>query len=214
MFPQSPASSPSLGVVGIVGLIANLATAGGLIWAIVLFRREQQRLRREREIATHTVLNGRYVDYLKLCFENPTLHIHDFEPPPSPAYTDEQRRRRIVAFEMLVAVFELAYATYQGHTDEFRSTQWRGWERYVTDWCKRQDFLDAWDSHLGSQYDSRFMGYMRGEVANGRAFLTAARRRSTASNEQQTKGLNSPSQPLPKANAADSSSVGRPHNDR
>jgi hypothetical protein len=55
----------------IIQICSNIATILGIPIAIILFINEKRKERRDREYGTYNALDEKYLDYLKLCMENP-----------------------------------------------------------------------------------------------------------------------------------------------
>ncbi|MBA3018067.1 MAG: hypothetical protein KKH17_09715 [Proteobacteria bacterium] len=148
-------------LVNITTILANVATFLGIPLAIIVLVVDRRRAREDREQHTYQALQSEYSDFLKLCLEHSELQLHDYHPERTVTLTPEQHDRRMVALEILVSMFESAYFLYHhGHHSEFKKRQWTGWEEFMRDWAVRGDFQEAWNEHLGSEFDSEFILYM------------------------------------------------------
>lgn len=148
-------------LVAVTIVLANAATFLGIPLAIVVLIYDRRRARQDREQQTYQALQSEYSDFLKLCLDNPDLQLNEYYPDTKTALTLEQQNRRMVAFEILVSMFESAFFLYnRGHRSEFKQRQWTGWAEFMRDWVSRDDFRAAWKEHLGSQFDAEFMRFV------------------------------------------------------
>jgi len=74
--------------------------------------------------------------------------------------TGDERKRQLIAFTILISIFERAYLMYCGHSDAIRARQWTGWEQYISAYCKRPNFKEAWE-RSGVTFDSEFEREMK-----------------------------------------------------
>ncbi len=150
-------------------ILANTATFLGIPFALYVFMRDKRHSREAKERETYQLLQSEYSNYLRLCLDNLDLPLHDFRPAIHGALTPEQEKRRMIAFEILVSMFESAYFLYSGdHSSAFKKRQWTGWDQYIKDWVDREDFRSAWQEQLGSQFDSQFINYINGLIQHQR----------------------------------------------
>ena len=127
---------------------------------------EYKKSRKERELRTYESLRSGYIDFLKMCVDN-----HDIMPytKPSESLNHEQISKRLYIFEILGSLFESAFYQYEGHDDDFKKQQWKGWISYIEWWIRQKAFRDAWEYHLNSELDSGFLDFMKGKFAEYRA---------------------------------------------
>lgn len=146
-------------------ILANLAAVLGVPTAVIVFVRDRRQARRAREEETYRAMQEQYADFLRLCIERPDLGLHDYRRELPTGLTESQARQRMAALELLVSMFESAYFLYErGHHSEFRRRQWSGWNEYMLEWARRDDFREAWQEHLGSQFDQAFLDHMNGLI--------------------------------------------------
>ena len=146
-------------------LLANVATFLGIPLAVVILWLESRKSRRERELGTYLELQQEYISFLNLCFDNSELGLLNYEAPDSAQLDGEQRRKRQIAYEILVSILESAFFQYHyKQRSGFRKRQWTGWEEYVDYWVGVDSFRAAWQAHLGSQYDSDFVRFMNDKI--------------------------------------------------
>jgi len=67
----------------------------------------------------------------------------------------------MILMELLVSVMESAYYLYEDQDSDFKAQQWDGWRRYIKSWFERDDFRNAWETHLGDQFDIKFIDAMK-----------------------------------------------------
>jgi len=120
-------------------LLSYVVTVVGLPIAIYTFWQEQRKERENEDEETYQLLSDAYTDFLKLVLENPDLQLRSRRAAPN--LTDEQKERRQVVFEVLVALFERAYLlAYDDHMTDKQKRRWNSWVDYMRDWCRRPDF--------------------------------------------------------------------------
>jgi len=142
-------------------VLANIAAVVGIPIAILVFMRDRRMAERAREEETYGSLQDKYSEFLEFCLERPELGLHDYDRQPSKPTSAEICRQRMIAFEILVSMFERAFFFYsRGHSSDFMRRQWIGWAEYMRDWAGRDDFREAWREHLDAQFDADFIQYM------------------------------------------------------
>jgi hypothetical protein len=120
-------------------LLSYVVTVVALPLAIFTFWREQRKERENEDEETYQLLSDAYADFLKLVIANPDLQLRSGRAARE--FTDEQKERRQVVFEMLVSLFERAYLlAYDNHMTEKQRRRWHSWDDYMREWCRRPDF--------------------------------------------------------------------------
>lgn len=116
-----------------------LVTVIGLPLAIFVWILEQVRESKNDEEEIYHLLSESYADFLKQVLENADLQLrlsHTMRP-----LTDEQRERKLILFDILVALFERSYIlVYEDKMDRQQRRMWLSWEDYMREWCRRTDF--------------------------------------------------------------------------
>ena len=116
-----------------------LVTVIGLPLAIFVWILEQVRESKNDEEEIYHLLSESYADFLKQVLENADLQLrssHTMRP-----LTDEQRERKLILFDILVALFERSYIlVYEEKMDRQQRRMWLSWEDYMREWCRRTDF--------------------------------------------------------------------------
>ena len=141
----------------ILGLLANAATFGGIILAIILFFIERKRHRIEKELSTYSATTTDYLEYLRLCIDHPEVNV--VEAPQTKEDTDSTGRNQSLILDIVVNMLERAYFLYREHKSEFRRKQWEGWNKYIKDWCQHSAFRERWPD-LVEQYDEDFVNHI------------------------------------------------------
>ena len=78
---------------------------------------------------------------------------------------EEQKKEELILFTMLFAIFERAYLLYSDQSTTIKKKQWLGWDLYIKEYCKRENFLHAWNIS-GTTFDTDFEDYMV-DIING-----------------------------------------------
>src|ERR1041385_6040711 len=141
-------------------VILRLSQLIGIPIAIGLYVYNKQKERREREYATYNALDDKYIDYLKLCLANPHLDVADLPKRVVGQLSNEQQHREKLVFGVLVSILERAYLMYGTESEEIKARQWKGWERYLMDWCGRANFVN-YVNELPTGFDAEFVTYLK-----------------------------------------------------
>ncbi len=149
-----------LNVLVALEAISYLVTAIGLPFALWVFMQEQRKEREKDDEEIYLKLADDYESFLKLTLKHADLRL--LAPPEQqPTYTDEQRERRHVLFEILTAQFERAYILVYDQKMSHQATRlWQTWDDYIRSWCRRSDFRAALDQLLEGE-DPDFQRYIR-----------------------------------------------------
>ncbi|MBK8987361.1 MAG: hypothetical protein IPM39_15005 [Chloroflexi bacterium] len=143
----------------VLEMLAYIATVLGIPIAILLFVNEKRKERRDREYGTYDALGKEYVDYLRLCMENPELDLYDIPLEIESELSAEQKIRQYAMFEILVSLLERAYLMYQDQSTDIKKSQWSGWDDYMHDYARRETFRRLWQTQ-GVEYDLDFIKYV------------------------------------------------------
>lgn len=139
--------------------LSYVATALGIPIAIFAYLKAKSSERREREYETYHALDEKYLDYLQLCVENPKLDLYYLPLEQEVALSPDEKIQQYAMCEILIALLERAFLMYRDQATEIKKRQWDGWNAYMHDWAKRQNFRELW-SELGEQFDADFVRYM------------------------------------------------------
>lgn len=151
-----------------IWLVANLETILkftqliGIPVAIILYVLNKRKERRDKDYGTYDRLDDKYTDYLKLCLDYPDLDVADAPRPVGPLNQDQQHRE-LIMFSILVSIMERAYLMYKDRSYKVREQQWAGWEAYIEQWGKRQNFRTALP-RLAFGFDERFVSYLHTKI--------------------------------------------------
>ena len=124
--------------IGTWELASYIVTTIGLPVAILVFIYEQKKERDNEEEEVYQLLSDNYQDFLKIALGHPDLHLFT---PEEKDFTDEQRERMLIIFNMLISLFERAYLLlYVPKMSSQQKRRWLSWEDYMREWCRREDF--------------------------------------------------------------------------
>lgn len=140
-------------------LILKLIQIVGIPVAIYLFFTNKERERRDREYGTYDALDDKYIEYLRLCLDNPDLDVADIPQPQAAPLDAKQKHRELIMFSILISIMERAFLMYGDKATMIRTQQWEGWDAYARDWCQRDNFARALPL-LRSQFDVQFVTYL------------------------------------------------------
>ncbi len=141
--------------------IGFLVVVIGLPIALITYIDAKAKERKEREYGTYNALDDRFVQFEKICLENPDLDVFDVPDAHPKVLDDTQKKKEVIIFTILFAIFERAYTMYKDQSTEFRRKQWSGWDDYIKQYCKRPNCRAAW-KQSGQTFDTEFQGYMKG----------------------------------------------------
>ena len=141
-------------------VFANISTALGIPLAIYLFYQDRKREAREREYLAYDSLDSNYIEYLKLCLDNPNLDVFDIPIKKTEELFSEQERREVIMFGILFSVLERAFLMYEDESTGIKIRRRAEWEKYiVNDWIPRENFRKMWRIQ-GEGYHPGFVRYM------------------------------------------------------
>lgn len=120
--------------------LSYLVTIVGLPMAILVYVLDRRRERMNDDEEVYLQLADDYEKFLKLVLQNADLRLLT-KNVPALQLTEEQKERRDVLFEILIALFERAYIlVYEEQMSRQAARLWRTWEDYMRVWCRRADF--------------------------------------------------------------------------
>ena len=147
----------------VLDVIVKVFQLIGIPVAIVLYMINKRKERRDKDYGTYDTLDDKYIDYLKLCLDYPDLDVADTPKANTGPLTPDQQQRERVLFSILISIMERAFLMYDNTSRQVRQDQWRGWEDYIKEWGKRENFRRAL-STLASGFDERFVKYLHTKV--------------------------------------------------
>jgi hypothetical protein len=153
-----------------------LVTVIGLPVAILALWRESRAERanerkeiEQRDEETYLRLSEQYAEFIESVLRYPELGLHPRLPAPV-SLTAEQQARKLLFFEILIALFERAYILLHAESaDPQGARRWQSWADYMRQWCEREDFREALADLLSGE-DPEFAAYILelGEQSAGR----------------------------------------------
>ena len=125
---------------------ANIATILGVPIAIFLFIRERNKEQSTRALEAYDRLDERFVDYVKLCLDAPDLDTFEVSLSGQGDLSSEEikKRKEIMMFTILIAIFERAYVTYMKEDSKHKPIS--DWQVYIRYWCAKEHFQKAWET--------------------------------------------------------------------
>src|SRR5262249_14360895 len=115
---------------------------------------------------------SRYMEFLKIAIEHPTLDLYSVTNADWAALSQDERRKeeqkvqQKLAYTLLTDVFEVAYVQYKesrGIPSELKqerfNAQWPGWDAYIRKFLARPRYRDVWFD-IRNEYDTNFVNYM------------------------------------------------------
>lgn len=141
-------------------LASYVVTVIGLPYAIVMFALDNYKERQLENEELYQALAEEYAKFGNLMIENADLQLMTGGIPDD-SLSAEQKERKTVIFDMLVALFERAYIlVYEDKMDKQSKRLWATWEDYIKFWCKREDFRRALPGLLVGE-DEDFSAYIK-----------------------------------------------------
>lgn len=140
--------------------LSYIVTVVGLPLGIFVYLRDQRKERKNEEEEVYVSLSNQYAEFLQLVLKNADLQLTTRGAPASPL-TAEQKERRAVLFEILIALFERAFIlVYEPDMDAQELRLWASWEDYMREWCRRPDFRELLPDLVRGE-DPDFTAYIR-----------------------------------------------------
>lgn len=110
------------------------------------------------EYTTYNALDEKYLEFQRLCLSHPELNIFDIpdkNPKPLNDMSPQEKKEELIAFTMLISIFERAYLMYHDQTTHMKAKQWKGWKEYIISYSRRENFIRAWEIS-GGTFDEDF----------------------------------------------------------
>ncbi len=147
-------------IINYLDAVSKIVIILGLPLAFIQYRVTKRREKRDREYGTYNALDEKYLEYQQLCLKYPYLNIFDIPDKNPIELNEEQKKEELILFTMLISIFERAYLLYTDQKSSIKEKQWLGWDSYIKSFCKRANFLNAWEIS-GSTFDTEFEQYMK-----------------------------------------------------
>lgn len=138
-------------------LLSYAATIIGIPLAIYVYYKDNLERRRIKEKEVLFTSHSLYVDYLKLCLENPGLNVYSADEKT--ASFSENEKKELLIFEILFTYLESAYLYYEDQSIHVKEKRWKGWKKYIEGFAAQENFRRAWNMTEG-QWDEDFMKFM------------------------------------------------------
>ncbi|MDZ4711103.1 MAG: hypothetical protein SGI89_02115 [bacterium] len=152
-------------------LLSYIATVIGIPFAIYVFYTDKVRQRKIKEKEVLFTSHSLYVDYLKMCLENPELEVSNNDY--GKLKLSEKERKELIIFEILFTYLESTYLYYEDQSPEIRSKRWKGWINYISEFSHQENFRRAWDLTEG-QWDEDFMKFMDSIIKSSSKKISAS----------------------------------------
>lgn len=138
-------------------LFSYIATVVGIPLAILIYYNDKIKELKLKEKEALFTSHSLYVDYLKICLENPNLKIYNASYSEN-EFTPEEKKE-IIIYEILFTYLESTFLYYEDQSDKIRRKRWDGWLNYIRDFAGQENFRKAWELTNG-QWDTDFMRLM------------------------------------------------------
>ncbi|MEO8665283.1 MAG: hypothetical protein ABI462_07290 [Ignavibacteria bacterium] len=142
-------------------LLSYAATIIGIPLAIFVYYKDKIKERKIMEKEVLFTSYSLYVDYLKLCLDNPGLNVYNISG--NDLKFTEKEKKELIIFEILFTYLESTFLYYREQSDEITRNRWIGWIRYIEDFAAQENFRKAWEI-AGGQWDQDFMKLMNGII--------------------------------------------------
>jgi hypothetical protein len=136
-------------------VVVELGVPTGLYQYVQAKRRQRE----DRERHVFDAVSASYVESQQICLERPYLDVFDIPDDHPVLLTPEQGKEELIAFAVLLSIFERAALLYADHPTRVTERQWREWDALIRGYFQRANFRRAW-SLGGSSYDPRFNASM------------------------------------------------------
>jgi hypothetical protein len=152
--------------------VASFAvTVVGLPFAVWVFMLQQRKERENEEEEAYQLLADAYTHFLEVVLANADLQLRSQRALPDP--TPEQRERRLLIYDMLIALFERAYlVAWKPQMSSTEQRRWNSWHDFMREWCDRADFRAALPALLRGE-DPDFQAYIQQLAAQAEASAVA-----------------------------------------
>jgi hypothetical protein len=141
-------------------LASYIVTALGLPYAILLFWYESRKERQAENEEIYQALAEEYAKFAQILIQNADLQLMTGAVDDT-SLTAEQKERKKIIFDVLLALFERAYIlVYEEDMDKQTRRLWATWEDYIAFWCQRADFRRDLPALLAGE-DPDFIAYIK-----------------------------------------------------
>ena len=144
-------------------VLATIVVLGGVPFGLYKYVDAVKKEQRDREHGTYNALDEKYIMYQEVCLKNPKLDIFDIPDAQPASLNPEEKKKEVIAFTILMSIFERSFLMYSDKSDSIKEQQWQGWEEYITKFASRDNFKKAWEIS-GETFDTRFEEFMNGVI--------------------------------------------------
>lgn len=156
--------------------IASILALIGGVSSVVIFLRNQFIQTRETMLARYDAMNDAYIEYQRMCLENPELETSWYFLGKEGGSESDQdpvaKVKKNILFDIMTSMFERSYLTYLHAPSKIRTSQWPGWKAFIEYFVGRDDYREWWCANVidfstskwidgYSQYDIRFEKFMK-----------------------------------------------------
>lgn len=127
-----------------------------------------ERERNELSENTYRYVDDRFMDFMKLCLDNPRLDCYSVARAEKlrPPLTEDEKWQQRILYSALTDVFEVAYVQYHKEAvsqkiKKLFDDQWDGWDAYIRKFLARQSYKAVWFDIRG-EYDKNYIQYVDG----------------------------------------------------
>lgn len=139
----------------IAEIISSIMIIVGVPLSVFKYWQAKNRERNESEYKTYDVVDEKYIQFQQLCFQHPRLDIGPTPNVTTHELTEAEKKQEMLAFTILLSLFERTFIMYSPQSTEMKESQWKGWEQYLGEYCRRENFRRAWKLY-GYSYDVEF----------------------------------------------------------
>src|SRR5688572_26804249 len=139
--------------------ISKLIIIIGFPIAIFQYNSVTEKEKNDREYEIYNSLDQGFIEWEKLCLAYPNLDIFDIQDSIPPILNAKEKKEQVILFTILFSLFERAFVLYGDESTELKKSQWEGWNQYILDYFKRDNFRWAWKIS-GSTFEAEFQLYM------------------------------------------------------
>jgi len=141
-------------------LLGDVVVIIGLPFAIYQYYHSTSKERDDRGFQIYNSLDEKFVEWENLCLAHTDLDIFDVPDTTTKNLSEKQKKEELICFTILGSLFERAFVLYSDGSTKLKQNQWQGWDEYITDFCKRKNFRQAWEI-TGNTYEGEFEKYMK-----------------------------------------------------
>lgn len=147
----------------ILETLSYIAVVLGIPIAVVEYKRTKKKEQLDRDYGTYNALDDKFIEFQKLCLQYPYLDVFHLSDEKPVALTGQQIKEELIALTWLISIFERAFLMYSHASNEAKEKQKPGWDMYINEYCKRKNFIAAWNK-AGGAFDTEFVKYIEDTI--------------------------------------------------